>query len=63
MWRWFVDAGINVITFGLLVLAIGFAEMPRSKGNISIAEFSENYNQLSKYYGIDTVDQLDSDGK
>ena len=45
------------------MLAIGFAEMPRSKGNISIAEFSENYNQLSKYYGIDTVDQLDSDGK
>lgn len=61
-WRWFVYVVINVFAFGMMVLSIEYAEMPKNRGDITIAEFCENYNQLSRYYGIDEIDQLDVDG-
>lgn len=44
-------AGILVVTLALSVLSIGYSELPRHRGELTVAEFCENYNQLARYYG------------
>ncbi len=56
---------------GLFVLTISAAGMPPHRGTVTVAEFCDNYNRLSAYYGVDITYQgegganyqgLDSDG-
>ena len=37
--------------------------MPVNRGDITVAEFSENYNRLSQFYEDDLTYYLDGDGK
>ncbi len=51
-----------------LLLVIGFsfavfqAELPKHRGELTVAEFCENYNQYLRYYGMDGRYSLDSAG-
>lgn len=61
-WRTFVYLGAYAVLFGMLLLAVTVAELPKNRGDITVAEFCENYNRFAKYYGFDTNTYLDSQG-
>lgn len=61
-WRVAAYAGTFVAVFLVLILSFFVAGMPKNRGDITVAEFSENYNLLSDYYGIDTLSRLSSEG-
>ncbi len=62
-WRIWGYVAIHAAMFGVLFLALSVAEMPKHQGDITVAEFCENYNKLSEYLGIDTTSYLDETGK
>lgn len=43
----------------MLILAVALAAMPKHRGNITVAQFCENYNRLAAYYGFDIGEKLD----
>lgn len=50
--------------FGVLVLTIMSSGLPKHRGEISVAEFCDNYNRLAKYYDVGTDRYyLDESGK
>ena len=66
-WRSAACAAAFLLVFGLAVLAVLFGGAPRYRGNLTVAQFSANFNRLARYYGCtftvsgaDAV--LDSDG-
>lgn len=61
-WRTATYVGTLVVVLFVLVLSFFAAGMPKNRGDITVAEFSENYNLLSDYYGIDTLSRLNSEG-
>ena len=61
--RGVVFVGANVVLIFSLVLIIYSAQLPPNRGDLSVAEFAENYNTLARYYGIENGKQLDSEGK
>lgn len=61
-WRAAAYVGTFVAVFFSLILSFFVAGMPKNRGDITVAEFSENYNLLSDYYGIDTRGRLNSEG-
>lgn len=62
-WRIAAFIGAYAAAIGILVLSVGIAEMPCHHGDITVAEFSENFNQYADYYGIDFQHRLDEHGK
>ncbi len=62
-WRVAAYAGLHAIIFALLLISSQLARMPKNCGEITVAEFSDNYNRLSKYYGIDTGSSLNPQGR
>lgn len=62
-WRAATYVGAYAVLIGILVLSVMVAELPKNLGDITVAEFSENYNRLADYYGIDTLSHLDAEGK
>lgn len=62
-WRAGAYIGVYAAVFALLFLAVSTAEMPKHRGEITVAEFCENFNRLSDYYGIDLAGSLDENGK
>lgn len=63
VWRAGAYIGVSAVVFALLFLAVSMAEMPKHRGEITVAEFSENFNRLSDYYESDAVGRLDENGK
>ena len=61
-WRIFVFAAACAALFLLMYLTAWAAELPRHRGNISTAQFCENYNQYAKYYQLNSYGKLDSQG-
>ena len=61
-WRGVAYTGAFAAVFFVLILSLFAAEMPKNRGDITVAEFSENYNRLSDYYGIDTSVRLSPEG-
>lgn len=61
-WRIFAYLGARAVLIGMLLLSIAMSGLPKNRGNITVAQFCENYNRLAKYYGMDTVSHLDSEG-
>lgn len=61
-WRWAAYAGAYAVMFALLVLSLYVHEMPKHRGDITVAEFCENYNRYVNYYEPDIPDRLDSEG-
>lgn len=62
-WRVFAYLGTYVAMAGVLALTFAMAKMPKNRGDITIAEFCENYNRLAKYYGLYGNEHLDAEGK
>lgn len=62
-WRTITYIGVNASLFIVLVLVLQMASLPKNRGDLTIAEFSENYNRLSEYYKIDSSHVLDESGK
>lgn len=62
-WRAFAVIGAFVAVFYLLVLSISVKALPKHRGDISVAQFSENYNRLSNYFEISNGFDLGENGK
>lgn len=52
-WRGAALAVAYVLLFGVQVLILRAAELPRHRGDLTVAEFCENYNRLADYLEID----------
>lgn len=50
------------LLIGASVMVTAFAEVPPNRGDMTVAQFAENYNFLAEYYGIDSGQYLDRDG-
>lgn len=61
-WRTAAYVGAYAVLVGVLMLTLAMAQMPKNSGDITVSEFAENYNRLSKYYGINTLSHLDAQG-
>ena len=62
IWRLFAYLGVHAALIGVLALAPAMAEMPKNRGEITVAEFCENYNRLADYYGLTADGYLDTQG-
>ncbi|MDO5519447.1 MAG: RDD family protein [bacterium] len=63
IWHIIGYIGLSVVLFGFSILAGFLAEMPKYRGEISVAEFSQNYNQIADYLGWNEESSLDEFGK
>ena len=61
-WRNIAMGAAFVLVIGVQVLTARMAGMPRNRGEITVAEFCENYNRLAAYYEVETDSSLDSQG-
>lgn len=62
-WRTAAYLGTCACCFVVFVIAFGVSVLPRNRGDITVAEFSENYNRYTKFYGYDSAYYLDEEGK
>ena len=62
-WRWFAYAGARVLVLGILLLVEVLLLVPPNRGELTIAEFAENYNFALRVLEIDVDDYLDENGK
>lgn len=53
-WRGAALAAVYILLLGVQVLTLRAAELPRHRGDLTVAEFCENYNRLADYLGIDS---------
>lgn len=54
---------VHILMLGAICLILAFGTLPINRGDLTIAEFAENYNRLSKYYGIGTDKYLNDKGQ
>jgi len=62
-WRTAAYIGACVFLGAGVFLAFKVSALPKNRGDITVAEFSENYNLLSGFYGYGTDERLDREGK
>ncbi len=62
-YRGFIYAGVLLASFGLLFLSFYSANMPKHRGAVTVAEFSENYNRMAGWNEYDFNATLNSDGE
>ena len=62
VWRILVWAAVSGILVFALVGAELAAEPPHNRGDITVAEFCENYNELAAYHDLDALYTLNADG-
>lgn len=54
----------RALAAGLVLLAIPLAALPKHRGDLTVAEFCDNYNRLQRYYSAsDPFRELDENGK
>ncbi len=61
-WRFGLWAGAHLAQLALLLLVILVSALPPHRGELTVAEFCENYNYIAKYYNRDTYCLLDETG-
>lgn len=61
-WRCFAMTGAYLLLFFALFLSVLRAELPKHRGELTVAEFCENYDRYLWYYYGDTRYTLDSAG-
>ncbi|MDO5418429.1 MAG: RDD family protein [Lachnospiraceae bacterium] len=61
-YRWLLYAAGEGAVFAGLIFIILAAEIPPNRGELTVAEFAENYNFLSDYYGYHSNYRLAPDG-
>lgn len=62
-WRGGAYIGLIILLVCVYALVFRVSALPKNRGEITVAEFSENYNQLSKFYGYESGYRLDREGK
>lgn len=63
-WRIAAYIGCNLLMAAALLFFYRIAELPAHRGEITVEEFCENYNQLSRFYfGLDEGRALDTRGQ
>jgi len=62
-WRWFAYAAARAAIFGILLLVEALLLMPPNRGELTIAEFAENYNFALDVLEINVDDTLDENGR
>lgn len=56
--------GASIAIFAILVTIISAQQLPPNRGNLTVAEFVENYNYYAKFLGIDLGNEyLDENGR
>ena len=60
--RTVVYIGVGVALFLALIGVLNFGAIPKHKGDITVAEFSENYNKLADYFDVKGSHKLDATG-
>lgn len=61
-WRFGLCAGGYAALVGVLFLSILAAALPPHHGELTVAEFCENYNYVAQYYNSDEIYLLDESG-
>lgn len=62
-WRIATYLIAHIVLFGVLFLTFSLAALPKNRGEISVAEFSENYNEFAAYYDLVGSKVLDDKGQ
>lgn len=62
-WRFIGCAAAFVISVVMTAGVYLYAQMPPNRGDITVAEFAENYNYLTSFYNMDVGIDLDEEGK
>ncbi|MCD8023072.1 MAG: MerR family transcriptional regulator, partial [Lachnospiraceae bacterium] len=62
LWRGLALAGIYIFSTGLVVVIALEACMPRYRGDLTTAQFAQNYNRLASYFDYDSGVYLDENG-
>ena len=62
-WRIGIYIGVCIAVFGATVFGIAIAKMPENRGDITVAQFCENYNKFAEYYKLQENYRLDQTGK
>ncbi len=62
-WRAAAYVAARAAALGLTLLTVAAMQMPLHRGDISVAEFCENYNRLADYYGVENGHHLDEEGR
>jgi hypothetical protein len=55
--------GAHAIIIGILVVAQAIQQLPPNRGDLTVAEFAENYNYYTKLFDLDFNKYLDSNGQ
>jgi len=64
VYRSVIFVAAHAIVFAVLATAMSAQLLPPNRGDLTVAEFVENYNYYAKYYGIDFGNKyLNKDGK
>lgn len=61
-WRWAAFIAACAAVIGLAVTAVLVAELPKYRGDLTVAELCENYNRIVDYYVPESLFRLDSTG-
>lgn len=61
-WRTAVYIVVSATVFVGLVIGLLFGGMPKHRGEITVAQFSENYNKIADYFDIQSSHKLDASG-
>lgn len=62
VWRFGLWLGARAALTAVLCLAIASVAMPPHQGELTVAEFCENYNYVARYYNHDEYQFLDENG-
>lgn len=62
-WRIAVYIGVGIFLGVVHAFAYRVSVLPRNRGDITVAQFSENYNRYSKFYGFTSRYYLNSEGQ
>lgn len=64
IWRFWAFAGVwLLLVFGVTPITVKITALPENSGDITVAEFCENYNRYAEYYDIGNGSILDENGK
>ena len=53
-YRWLIFVAANVAVFACLIGVIYAGQIPPNRGQLTVAEFAENYNYLARYYNLES---------
>lgn len=62
-WRIGAYIAVNAILVACIALTLSLATMPKNRGDITVSEFSENYNRLAEYLEINMPKALNEKGE